>query len=124
MEKLTFSPTIKNAEFLLKYLESIHDKSGKPSMMTHRRLLKGKNEEALFCDNFLKMYEISADTLEKIIKDNFEGYSLYCVICGKKLKERNIRSKYQTCSHKCGSLNVLTKQILSKSKSQLGLGQA
>ena len=118
---LTFAPIIKEKSRLLQYLKSIYDIGGKPSMMTHRRLLKNKDPEAIFCDTFLKIYEISVYGLEKIILEDFEGFYLHCVVCGKKLKERNILSHYNTCSHKCGSIKVATKVSLTRSKAKESL---
>lgn len=115
-KRLTFAPIIREKDRLLRYLESIHDLRGRPSMMTHRRLLKENDPEAKFCESILSIYDLSAFWLEYIIRENFEGFHLYCVVCGKRLKERNIVTRYKTCSHKCGSVIGSTKKSLTMAK--------
>lgn len=123
MEKLTFSNIIRNSAALRNYLLSIHNRLNIPSTSTHQRLLNEKNLDAIFCDKFLKEYGISVDTLERLILDNCDGYRLYCIVCGNKLKNRNIRDKNQTCSHKCGSINAAAKQSIAKTKNRLSLAE-
>ena len=117
-EKLTFNPIKENKDRLIRYINRIRNKKGFPGMDTHRKLMNSNDEDAIFCNKFLTMYSITASTLEKLIKDNFNNYTLYCEICDKRIPQKRLISHSTTCSSKCNK-NIRSKKISDKGKEYL-----